>query len=248
MKTNTPFLSIIVPVYNEEKRVTRGIAKILHFIDQQTYASELIVVNDGSTDQTVPLVKKFKHPGVRLISYEKNQGKGYAIREGMRKARGDVRLFLDVDLSTPIEEFRKFLPYHPTHDVIIGSRRAQGARILVHQTFLREWLGSVFTRLSSVFLGVKASDFTCGFKCFSRKAARKIFSLQRLHGWGFDSEIMYLAQKKGFIMREVPVTWSNDSRTRVILTKDVFLSLLDLIKIRMNDIVGTYGPNHPLRV
>ncbi len=240
MKTSTPFLSIIVPVYNEEKRLSGGIAKILRFIDTQAFTSELIVVNDGSTDKTMRLLKKFKHPSLRLISYEKNRGKGYAIREGMLNAQGELRLFIDVDLSTPIEEFQKFLPFCKTFDVIIGSRRTKGSAILVHQPMLREWLGSIFTWLSSVFLGVEVSDFTCGFKCFSKVAASTLFSLQRLHGWGFDSEIIYLAQKKGFSIKEIPVTWSNNTQTRVVLAKDVFFSLIDLIKIRANDVLGKY--------
>ncbi len=241
MKTGHPFLSIIVPIYNEEKRLTRGITEILRFIDNQRYVIELIVVNDGSTDATIQLLKELKHPHLRLLSYEKNQGKGYAIREGMLKARGDVRLFLDVDLSTPVAEFRKFLPHLRTFDVVIGSRRTKGSAILVHQPLLRERLGSVFTWLSSAFLGIEISDFTCGFKCFSRESANTLFPLQRLHGWGFDSEIIFLAQKKGFLIKEVPVTWSNDSQTRVNLAKDVFLSLLDLIKIRVNDMLGKYS-------
>ncbi len=241
MKTDNPFLSIIVPVYNEEKRLTRGMTEILHFIDKQTFTVELIVINDGSTDATVKLLKKLKHSSLRLISYEKNQGKGYAIREGMKNARGDLRLFMDVDLSTPIEEFQKFLPYVKAFDVVIGSRRAKDSEILVHQPFLRERLGMIFTWLSSILLGVEVSDFTCGFKCFSRKAAGKVFSLQRLHGWGFDSEIIFLVQKKGFLIKEVPVVWSNDSQTRVVLAKDVLLSLIDLIRIRMNDVFGSYS-------
>lgn len=241
MKTDNPFLSIIVPVYNEEKRLTRGITKILRFIDEQTFRIELIVVSDGSTDATVKLLKKLNHPGFRLISYEKNQGKGYAVREGIKNARGDFQLFMDVDLSTPIEEFQKFLPHVKTFDVVIGSRRAKDSVILVHQPILREWMGSAFTFLSSVLLGVKISDFTCGFKCFSKKAAEKLFSLQCLNGWGFDSEIIFLAQKRGFVIKEVPVTWSNDSLTRVILVKDVFLSFIDLIKIRVNDLAGRYN-------
>lgn len=240
MKTKKPFLSIIVPVYNEEKRLACSITSILRFIDKQTCQIELIVVNDGSTDATIDLLKMLQHPSLRLISYEKNQGKGYAVSVGMNNARGAWRLFMDVDSSTPIEEFQKFLPHCKNFDIIIGSRRIKDSVVLVHQPFLREWLGLIFTWLSSTFLGVKVSDFTCGFKCFSDRAASKLFSLQRLHGWGFDSEIMFLAQKKRFLIKEIPVVWSNDLHTRVVLIKDVFLSLLDLVMIRVNDILGKY--------
>lgn len=241
MKINKPFLSIIVPVYNEKKRLARGITQILRFINKQSFRVELIIVNDGSTDATIKLLKKLKHPSLRLISYDKNQGKGYAVKEGMKNAQGAWRIFMDVDLSTPIEEFQKFLPYFKNFEVIISSRRTKDSVVLVHQPFFREWLGSVFTWLSSTFLGVKISDFTCGFKCFSEKAAGELFSLQRLHGWGFDSEIMFLAQKKGFLIKEVSVIWSNNSQTRVVLIKDIFLSLMDLIKIRFNDVLKRYS-------
>lgn len=241
MKINKPFLSIIVPVYNEKKRLTRGITQILRFINKQSFRVELIIVNDGSTDATIELLRKLKHPSLRLISYDKNQGKGYAVKEGMKNAQGTWRIFMDVDLSTPIEEFQKFLPYFKNFEVIIGSRRTKDSVVLVHQPFFREWLGSVFTWLSSTFLGVKISDFTCGFKCFSEKAASELFSLQRLHGWGFDSEIMFLAQKKGFLIKEVSVIWSNNSQTRVVLIKDIFLSLMELVKIRFNDVFKRYS-------
>lgn len=241
MRINKPFLSIIVPVYNEKKRLTRGITQILRFINKQSFRVELIIVDDGSTDATIELLRKLKHPSLRLISYDKNQGKGYAVREGMKNALGAWRLFMDVDLSTPIEEFQKFLPYFKNFEVIIGSRRTKDSVVLVHQPFFREWLGSVFTWLSSTFLGVKISDFTCGFKCFSEKASSELFSLQRLHGWGFDSEIMFLAQKKGFLIKEVSVIWSNNSQTRVVLIKDIFLSLIELVKIRFNDVLKRYS-------
>jgi len=245
MKTKSPFLSIIVPVYNEEKRLTRGISQILRFIDEQTFRVELIVVNDGSTDATITLIKKLKHSSLRLISYEKNHGKGYAVQKGMKNARGNLRLFLDIDLSTPVDEFQKFLPHATTFDVVIGSRRTKDSEILIRQPFLREQLGSAFTRLSSILLGTDVSDFTCGFKCFSEKAAKQLFSLQSIHGWGFDSEIIFLAQKKGFLIKEVPVTWSNDPQTRVILIKDIFLSFRDLMKIRINDVLGKYNVSTP---
>lgn len=241
MKTKAPFLSIIVPVYNEEKRLEKGISEIIRFINVQKFQTELLVVNDGSTDRTLKLLKRVEHPSFKLISYNKNQGKGFAIRRGMKEARGDYRLFMDIDLSTPVNEFDEFLPYLNKFDVIIGSRKTKGSEVLVHQSALREQLGSVFTWLSATFLGVSVSDFTCGFKCFSKKAALEIFSLQDLKGWGFDSEIMFLAQKKGFFIKEIPVTWSNDSQTRVVLLKDIFSSLLDLIKIRFNELSGKYG-------
>lgn len=240
MKTKQPFLSIIVPVYNEEKRMKKGVEKIFRFIDEQKFTVECIIVNDGSTDITLQMLQALKHPSLKIISYERNRGKGYAVRKGIKSAKGEYRLFLDIDMSTPIEEFHKFLPFLKRYDVVIGSRRVRESKILVHQPFLRERMGAVFTFLSATILSVAVSDFTCGFKCFSKKASQIVFSLGSLDGWGFDSEIIFLSQKKGFAIKEVPVVWKNDTQTRVVLLKDVFLSFWDLLTIRINELSGKY--------
>lgn len=231
MKNNI-YLSIIIPIYNEQKRLYK-ITQVYQFLNQAHFTHEIILIDDGSQDNTLKklneLSKKFKF---HLISYQKNKGKGFAVKEGMLAATGRYRLFIDIDLSTPIEELNKFFPYFGKHDIIIGSRKKKGAKIFTHQPKLREELGKGFTKLSQITLGLTISDFTCGFKCFSTKAAKQIFSRQKLDRWGFDSEILFLAKRLGFKVKEVPVSWSNDPNTKVKFPQDLIRSLLDLLRIR----------------
>ena len=240
-----PFLSVIIPVYNEERRIN-SLLKILNYLKTKTFTSEVVLVNDGSSDDTVKKIKSIQQktkktfPQLKLISYTKNMGKGHAVKEGMMASSGKNRLFLDIDLSTPIEEFDKFEGYLKKFDVIIGSRKASGAKLVKRQPIIRELLGRGFTKLSQIILGVKVSDFTCGFKCFSQKAASEFFSHQRINRWGFDSEILFLAKKLGFKVKEIPVVWKNDSETKVKLPHDIINSLIDLYKIRYNDFKKIY--------
>lgn len=231
--TMSPFISIVIPIYNEEKRIT-NLSEIYKYFKRKHLTCEVILVNDGSTDQTAKTLreisKKFKF---KLISYRKNRGKGYAIKAGMMKAGGKYRLFTDIDLSTPIEEFNKFIPYFKNYDIIIGSRKKKGAKLIIHQSKLREKLGKGFTKLSQIVLQLDTTDFTCGFKCFSKIAAEGIFSRQRINRWGFDAEILFLAKKFGYKIKEIPVKWSNDPRSRVKFPQDIISSLLDLLKIRL---------------
>lgn len=232
--TTRPFLSVIIPLYNEQNRLNKLI-KVYNFLKQQRFNYEVILINDGSHDKTLKrlgkLSEKFKF---QLISYAKNRGKGFAIKTGMLAAKGKYLLFTDIDLSTPIEEFNKFYPFLKIEHVIIGSRKTKGSNLEKRQGVLREGLGKGFTILSQITLDLQLSDFTCGFKCFSRKAARKIFSKQNIEGWGFDSEILFLAKKFGFKIKEIPVKWSNDPRTKVKFPQDIIRSLLDLYKIKYN--------------
>lgn len=228
------FLSIIIPLYNEQKRL-KNLSKLYKFLNQQKFKYEVILINDGSTDNTLGVIKQFSERfKFRLITYEKNQGKGFAVRQGMLSARGKYLLFTDIDLSTPIEELVRFFPYFKRSDVVIGSRRINGSRLQKHQPWLREILGRGFTYLSQKMLRLDLSDFTCGFKCFSRSAAIKIFSQQKIKRWGFDPEILFLAKKFGYSIVEIPVKWSNDPKTRVRFPQDVIRSLLDLCRIKYN--------------
>lgn len=235
-----PFISIIVPLYNEEKRLV-NLLKIYKYFNKKNLHHELIIINDGSSDKTLnklnELSNNFKF---KLISYQKNRGKGYAVKMGMMKARGRYRLFTDIDLSTPIEVFNKFLPILSRYDIVIGSRKKRGSRLIIHQPKLRERLGKVFTTLSQSFLNINLTDFTCGFKCFSKEAAEKIFFRQKINRWGFDTEILFISKKMGFSVKEIPVVWKNDIETRVKLPWDIITSLADLVKIRYNDFMGRY--------
>lgn len=228
------FLSIIIPLYNEQRRLKK-LAQIYAFFDQQKFRYEIILINDGSTDNTLGALNKLaKKNKFTLITYEKNRGKGFAVKEGMLAAKGKYLLFTDIDLSTPIDEFDKFYPHLKKTNILIGSRKIKGSILQKRQGFVRENLGKGFTFLSQVTLNVYLSDFTCGFKCLPKEAAKKIFSKQKIERWGFDPEILFLAKKFGYEIIEIPVKWSNDPKTRVRFPQDIIRSLLDLCRIRYN--------------
>ena len=235
MKAEPIFWSIIVPAYNESKRVYK-LDKILRYLGQLKESWELIVVNDGSQDDTLKKLEAFKRKSnFKLISYATNRGKGYAVKTGMLAASGKFRLFCDIDLSTPIEEIRKFKPFLGKADVIIGTRKLKGARVVLHQSFLREYLGRGFTLLSQLILNTRVSDFTCGFKCFSGPASERIFAKTKIFRWGFDSEALFLAKKYKLRIKEVPVVWKNDPQTKVRFPRDLINSFGELILIRYYD-------------
>lgn len=233
-------LSIIIPVYNEEKRI-HNLFEIDSFAKNKRYIRELIVVNDGSKDKTLPILKRYKEKiHFNLVSYSKNKGKGYAIKRGVEKARGSHIVFMDIDLSTPPETFVLLEKNISKADVIIGTRKNETAILLEHQPFIRENMGKFFTWLSQQMLSVLVSDFTCGFKCFSKNSARKIFAKQRIKRWAFDSETLFLAKKYGFSLWELPVKWTDQKGTKVRFPQDVIGSFIDLISIRLNDVLGKY--------
>jgi dolichyl-phosphate beta-glucosyltransferase len=235
MKAEPIFWSIIVPAYNESKRVY-NLDNILRYLGRQKETWELIVVNDGSQDDTLQKLEPFKRKSnFKLISYATNRGKGYAVKTGMLAASGKFRLFCDIDLSTPIEEIRKFKPFLGKADVIIGTRKLKGAKVVLHQSFLREYLGRGFTLLSQLILNTWVSDFTCGFKCFSKAASERIFAKTRIFRWGFDSEALFLAKKYELKIEEVPVVWKNDPQTKVRFPRDLINSFGELIAIRCYD-------------
>ena len=244
MSCENPYLSLVIPAYDEEKRIGRTIERFLEFFAVKSFSAEILVVDDGSSDRTVEVVKSFSTGKIPLevISYEKNRGKGYAIKTGMLAARGEYALFADADMSTPIEMFDRFEPYMKEGmDVIIGTRKTAGAYVGRHQPFYRENMGKVFTWLSNRLLGLDTSDFTCGFKCFHQRTIEPVFGSQQISGWGYDTEIIFIARHKGFRIQEVPVSWFNDEATRVKLWKNVFTCLLELSQIHNNNRKGLYG-------
>jgi len=237
----SPLLSVIVPVFNEEARIA-NLGAITDYFSRRPFSAEIVVVNDGSTDRTLErLGASSSAPAPRVVSYPQNRGKGYAVKRGMLAAEGRFRLFLDIDLSTPLAEFEKFLPYCGGYGLIIGSRRTAGARLVQRQPFVREILGKGFVRLARVFLGIRVSDVTCGFKCFSREAAERIFRASMIERWAVDAELCFLAKKFGFPIKEVPVTWADDARSQVRLFSALFTSLRDIVLIRVHDLMGSYG-------
>lgn len=241
-----PFLSIVIPLYNEERSV-KNLSKIYKFLNSLNFNYEVIIVNDGSIDNTlnklINLSKKFTF---KLISHKKNGGKGAAVQTGMLAAKGNYRLFTDIDLSTPIEEFIKFIPFLRKYDLIIGSRRMKESLVKHRQSIARESLGRGFTILSRLFLNTKISDFTCGFKCFSKETSEKIFSLQKIKRWGFDSEILFIARKLKLNIMEIPIIWINNPDTKVKFPRDIINSALDLCKIRYYSLIKKYEKNNVL--
>jgi len=232
-------LSVVIPVFNEEDRVGKAL-KICQKFAKKYPGWEFILVNDGSTDKTAEIIKK--NSSFKLISYAENRGKGYALKRGIAKANKPLVLICDVDFSTPLSEVNLLYPFiRKGAEVVIGSRKVQGAKVLIHQPFWREWLGQQFTNLSRLWLGLKVSDVTCGFKLFTRKAAKKLFKLQRIKRWGYDAEILYLAKKLNYRMVDVAVSWKNDERTKVSVGRDILRSLYDLWLIRWNAWVGKYS-------
>lgn len=238
-----PYVSLIIPAFNEAKRIGQSLDRILEFFRKQLYSFEVIVVDDGSTDDTVAIVHRHSAPdaSVRVETQRINLGKGEAIKTGVLASAGKYVFFSDADLSVPIETLSLLLSsLENGADLAIGSRRTAGARIEVHQPFHREQMGKVFTRLSNLILGLRVSDFTCGFKGFRKEAANGLFSRQRLGGWSFDAEILYLAKTRGYRIEEIPVAWRDDRATKVRLLRDTVGSFFGLLEIRLNDLRRKY--------
>lgn len=232
-------ISVIVPAYNEEKRIAATLLKTQDYLSRQSTGwridYEIIVVNDGSTDSTQKTVEGLKSQikNLEIISYQKNKGKGYAVRCGMLQANGDIKLFMDADNSTKINEIEKFLPeFEKGFDIVIGSRRVKGAKITKKQTLLRVFLGEVFGLLSKSISG-NIIDTQCGFKAFTKESADKIFEQCKIDGWVFDLEVLALARKWGYKVKEMPVLWENNFASKVKITNSPKI-LIDLIKIKFH--------------
>ena len=237
-------LSVVIPCYNEEKRFQKGFNHHFSYLSKQKYPWELIFVNDGSKDNTLKLMRVCARDKsqIKIISYDKNQGKGYAIVQGITNAQGKYILFTDLDHSVPIDTVKNFLKHFERGcQVIIGSRRVKGAKILIHQHLLRELLGRGFTLLVRLLIDWKIKDATCGFKAFEKGIAKKIFEKITIYDWAFDPEILFLCKKLNIKVFQAPVIWSDVRGTKVSLRKDVIRSFLGLIKIRLNDLQSKYS-------
>ena len=238
------YLSIVIPAYNEEERIAASLERVADYIGDRGYSSEVILVDDGSTDRTLEVGTSTLRGKVpfRILHNVENEGKGSAIRKGMLAAGGEYVLFMDADMSTPIEQLDQLLPHFlEGYDIVIGSRKIPGARIDLPQPKYREIMGKTFSYLSRILAVRSIHDFTCGFKCFRKWCISEIFTHQRLNGWGYDTEILFIAARKGFSIKEVPVIWSDSVDSKVRLWRDVLRSAFDLIKIRFNSLLGYYG-------
>jgi glycosyltransferase involved in cell wall biosynthesis len=244
MNSLQPELSIVIPAFNEEKRLPTTLERIHNYVNARHWETEVIVVDDGSTDRTAEVVRAWQSqiPSLCLLQNGTNRGKGYSVRAGMLAARARVVMFTDADLSAPIEEADKLLAVlgGGRYDVAIGSRAVDRRMILVHQSRFRELAGILFNKLVQLVTGVPFVDTQCGFKAFLSEAARPIFEQQRIEGFGFDPEILFLAKKRGLRMIEVPVQWSHHPDTRVRMLRDSLGMLRELLSIRWHWLWGRY--------
>jgi dolichyl-phosphate beta-glucosyltransferase len=234
---------VVVPAYNEQGRIEDSLVKIRDYMEGVGLGFEIIVVDDGSRDRTSEMVAELARGDARiqLVQNRKNLGKGAAVRNGVRSSAGDVVLFSDADLSTPIEEFESLLPWLQSHGLVIASRSLPDSEVLVHQPFYREMMGRIYNLLVRILVVRGLIDTQCGFKLMSRRAADDIFRRQRIDSFSFDVEMILIARKLGYAVKEVPVRWINSRASKVHPVVDSIQMLLDLIRIKFYDISGLYG-------
>ena len=242
MNAASPELSIVIPSFNEELRLPATLSAVSNYIQKSGRTTEVIVVDDGSRDQTAAVAGSYSHeiPGLRVLSNSENRGKGYSVRRGMLEARGRNVLFTDADLSAPIEEADKLLAALADHDVAIGSRAVDRNLITVHQSRFREVAGIIFNLIVRLTLRLPFVDTQCGFKAFRRERSRIIFEQQRIERFGFDPELLYLARHHGLRAIEIPVRWAHSPATKVSMIRDSLQMFLDVFIIRGNALRGHY--------
>lgn len=253
ISTQRPFLSVVVPAYNEERRLPGNLKKILDFLRSQPYGFEVIVVDDGSSDKTVESCRHIadNDPSVRIIENE-HYGKGYTVRTGMLAAKGEIVLFTDADLSVPISDIDLLLPcFEEGYDVVFGSREGGGAEQRVEEPFYRHLMGRVFNTLVQLLAVRDVEDTQCGFKAMRYEVAQHIFPRLLIHDGSkgpidhpmvtaFDVELLFLAQKAGYKLKEVPVKWYYGTESKVNPLSDAWRNFKDVIRVRWNDLRGRY--------
>jgi len=236
-----PFLSVIIPAHNEERRLPRTLEQVFNFLASQQYSAEVLVVENGSSDRTIEIARDFtrRHENLRNIQ-EAVRGKGLAVRRGMLAARGEYRFICDADLSMPIEELAKFLPPFITDfDIAIGSREAPGS-VRYNEPAFRHWGGRAINAAIRSLILPGLQDTQCGFKCFTAEASQSLFGLQTLPGWSFDIEVLYLARRRKYRIREIPIHWYFDPETKLRAVPDALRMIRDIFTIHLNSLRGLY--------
>ncbi|MCZ2128268.1 MAG: glycosyltransferase family 2 protein [Anaerolineales bacterium] len=239
---NAPFLSIVIPAYNEAKRLPNSLERIFAFLDAQDYSSEVIVVENGSADNTFQVAKQFtkEHPNLTVVQ-ESQKGKGNAVRRGMFVARGEFRFICDADLSMPIEDLPNFLPPAiEDFDLAIASREAEGA-VRYNEPPYRHVGGRAINFIVRLFILPGLHDTQCGFKCFRAETAQILFEKQTMLGWSFDIELLYLARRRKLRIREIPIHWHFDADSKVSAVRDALRMIGDIFHIHLNALRGVYG-------
>lgn len=236
----SPFLSIIIPAYNEEKRLLDTLKQVFTFLESEDYPSEVIVVENGSSDETYALAQKLtkEYANLRVLQ-NKKAGKGLAVQRGMLEAKGQYRVFCDADLSMPIEEVRRFIPPNLNSDIVIASREVKGA-IRYDEPGYRHFTGRIYNLLIRLLALPKLHDTQCGFKGFRAEIAEDIFQYQSIDGWAFDIEILFIANLRAYKIVELPIPWYYKNESKINVLRDSFRMFLDLIQIRKNARQGLY--------
>ena len=239
----TPFLSIIIPAHNEENRLPSTLEQIFQFLGQQSFSSEVLVVENGSMDRTYEIAQGFTsdHPNLHVIQNDW-RGKGLAIRRGVQEAQGEYLFLCDADLSMPVEEIGKFIPPQLDHpDIAIASREAPGSK-RINEPYYRHLTGRVFNTLIRLLVLPGLQDTQCGFKCIRADIAHDIFPYQTLTGWAFDVELLYIARHHGYRIIEIPIQWYFNADSKISIFRDSLRMFLDLLLIRRNARRGQYDP------
>ena len=238
-----PRLSIVIPAFNESARIEDALERVMSCVAERRWDAEVVVVDDGSKDNTAEIVHQWmvRYPRLHLVQNPGNKGKGYSVRNGLLQAAGDIVMFTDADLSAPMEEAERLIAaIEDGADVAIGSRWMDRTRQTIHQPLYRQFFGRCFNWITRTVMGLPFKDTQCGFKAFKRPAAQVIFRLQTIERWGFDPEILFIARKLKYVIREVPVTWGHDERSRMSYLKDGMKMLEEMAAIRINSLAGRY--------
>jgi glycosyltransferase involved in cell wall biosynthesis len=242
---SSPYLSVVMPAYNEALRIGGSLDKVLQYLRTRNFSAELLVVDDGSSDDTPEILEEAaqRFSAMRVLRNEPNRGKGYSVRRGALEARGDLVLFTDADLSAPIEEANKLIAALESEraDTAVGSRALERRLIGVRQPLYREYSGRVFNLLVRIFTGLKIRDTQCGFKLFRRATTRRAFELQRVEGFGFDPELLFLIQWLGGKIVEVPVRWNDNPASKVRFLRDSTRMFFDVVTLRVRALAGKYS-------
>jgi len=242
-QANHPRLSIVIPAYNECLRIENTLERVMGCVRDQGWDADVLVIDDGSTDETAAIVQRWMqtHDRLHMVKNPGNRGKGYSVRNGLLQATGEIVMFTDADLSAPMEEAELLMAaIDAGADVAIGSRWLDKQRQTVHQPLYRRFFGRCFNWVTRRIMGLPFKDTQCGFKAFKRDAAQVIFRLQTIERWGFDPEILFIARKLKYKIAEVPVTWGHDERSRMSYLKDGMKMLEEMAQIRRNWIRGRY--------